>query len=113
LIYQDKPIGQKATKERLKCKQEKDKVGEITVTNLSQQFKDTLVEIKDQKKQDMKIMLEQQSMMIQQSQEKQELDKIKKEKQIMKINISNLDLISAAYFQNMKLEIIQNKGFNF
>jgi hypothetical protein len=46
----------------------------------------------------MKIMLEQQSMMIQQSQEKQELDKIEKEEQIMKINISNLDLISAVYF---------------
>jgi hypothetical protein len=61
----------------------------------------------------MKIMLEQQSMMIQQSQEKQELDKIEKEEQIMKINISNLDLISVVYFQNMKLEIIQNRGFNF
>jgi hypothetical protein len=45
-------------------------------------------------------MLEQQAMMIQQSQEKQELDRIEKEEQIMKMNISNLDPIFAAYFQN-------------
>jgi len=43
-------------------------------------------------------MLEQQAMMIQQSQEKQELDMIEKEEQIMKMDISNLDPISAAYF---------------
>jgi hypothetical protein len=65
LIYQDRPIGQKVAKERLKHKQGKDKVGETTVTNLLQQFRDTLVEIEDQKKQDRKIMLEQQAMMIQ------------------------------------------------
>jgi hypothetical protein len=59
LIYQDRPIGQKAAKERLKRKQGKDKVEETTVTNLLQQFRDTLVEIEDQKKQDRKIMLEQ------------------------------------------------------
>jgi len=58
LIYQDRQIGQKAIKERLKRKQGKDKVGEVTVTNLLQQFRDTLVEIEDQKKQDRKIMLE-------------------------------------------------------
>jgi hypothetical protein len=58
-------------------------------------------------------MLEQQAMIIQQSQEKQELDRIEKKEQIMKINISNLDPISAAYFQNRKLEIMQKKGFNF
>jgi hypothetical protein len=58
-------------------------------------------------------MLEQQAMMIQQSQEKQELDIIEKEEQIMKMNISNLDPISAVYFQNKKLEIIQKRGFNF
>jgi hypothetical protein len=58
-------------------------------------------------------MLEQQAMMIQQSQEKQELDRIEKEEQIMKMNISNLDPISAAYFQNRKLEIMQKRGFNF
>jgi hypothetical protein len=52
-------------------------------------------------------------MMIQQSQEKQELDRIEKEEQIMKMNISNLDLISTAYFQNKKLEIMQKRGFNF
>jgi archaellum biogenesis ATPase FlaH len=113
LIYQDRPIGQKATKERLKCRQGKDKVGEVTVTNLLQQFRDTLVEIEDQKKQDRKIMLEQQAMMIQQSQEKQELDRIEKEEQIMKIDISNLDSISVAYFQNRKLDIMQKRGFNF
>jgi len=113
LIYQDRPIGQKAAKERLKRKQGKDKVEETTVTNLLQQFRDTLVEIEDQKKQDRKIMLEQQAMMIQQSQEKQELDRIEKEEQIMKMNISNLDPISAAYFQNRKLEIMQKRGFNF
>jgi hypothetical protein len=38
-------------------------------------------------------------MMIQQSQEKQELVRIEKEEQIMKMNISNLDPISAAYFK--------------
>jgi len=113
LIYQDRPIGQKAANERLKRKQGKDKVWEVTVTNLLQQFRDTLVEIKDQKKQDRKIMLEQQVMIIQQSQEKQELDGIEKEEQIMKMNISNLDPISAAYFQNRKLEIMQKRGFNF
>jgi hypothetical protein len=58
-------------------------------------------------------MLEQQAMMIQQSQEKQELDMIEKEEQIMKIDISNLDPISAAYFQNIKLEIMKKRGFNF
>jgi hypothetical protein len=141
LIYQDRPIGQKAIKERLKCKQGKAKVGEATVTNLLQQFRDTLVEIEDQKKQDRKIMLEQQAMMIQQSQETQammiqqsqdrkimleqqammiqqsqetqELDRIEKEEQIMKMDISNLDPIFAAYFQNIKLEIMQKRGFNF
>ena len=45
-------------------------------------------------------------MMIQQSQEKQELDRIEKKKQIKKMNISNLDPISTAYFQNRKLEIM-------
>jgi hypothetical protein len=113
LIYQDRPIGQKAAKERLKRKQGKDKVGETTVTNLLQQFRDTLVEIEDQKKQDRKIMLEQQAMMIQQSKEKQELDRIEKEEQIMKMDISNLNPISAAYFQNKKLELMQKRGFNF
>jgi hypothetical protein len=52
-------------------------------------------------------------MMIQQSQKKQELDRIEKEKQIMKMNIYNLDPISAVYFQNKKLEIMQKRGFNF
>ena len=79
LFYQDRPIGQKAASEQLKHRQGKDKVGDVTITNLLQQFRDTLVEIKDQKKQDRKIMLEQQAMMIQQSQEKQELDRIEKE----------------------------------
>jgi hypothetical protein len=90
LIYQDRPISQKVAKKRLKRKQGKDKVREVTVTNLLQQFKDTLVEIEEQKKQDRKIMLEQQAMMIQQSQKKQELDRIEKEEQIMKMDISNL-----------------------
>ena len=58
-------------------------------------------------------MLEQQAMMIQQGQEKQELDRIEKEEQIIKMNISNLDPISTAYFQNRKLEIMQKRGFNF
>jgi truncated hemoglobin YjbI len=57
LIYQDRSISQKVAKERLKRKQGKAKVGEATVTNLLQQFRDTLVEIEDQKKQDRKIML--------------------------------------------------------
>jgi hypothetical protein len=47
LIYQDRLIGQKAAKERLKRRQGKDKVGKVTVTNLLQQFRDTLVEIED------------------------------------------------------------------
>jgi hypothetical protein len=102
LIYQDRPIDQKAANERLKCRQGKDKVGEVTVTNLLQQFRNTLVEIEDQNKQDRKIMLEQQATMIQHSQEKQELDRIEKEEQVMKMDISNLDPISAAYFQNRK-----------
>jgi hypothetical protein len=38
---------------------------------------------------------------------------IEKEEQIMKMNISNLDPIFAAYFQNRKLEIMQKRGFNF
>jgi hypothetical protein len=113
LIYQDRPIGQKAAKKRLKRKQGKDKVGETTVTNILQQFRDTLVEIEDKKKQDRKIMLEQQAIMIQQSQEKQELDRSEKKEQIMKMDISNLDPISAAYFQNRKLEIMQKRGFNY
>jgi len=58
-------------------------------------------------------MLKQQAMMIQQSQEKQELDRIEKEEQIMKIDIFNLDPISTAYLQNRKLEIMQKRGFNF
>jgi hypothetical protein len=58
-------------------------------------------------------MLEQQAMMIQQSQEKQELDRIEKKEQIMKMDISNLDPISVAYFQNRKLEIMQKRSFNF
>ena len=45
--------------------------------------------------------------MIKQSQEKQELDMIEKEEQNMKINISNLDPNSTAYFQNKKLEIMK------
>jgi len=36
LIYQDRPIGQKAAKERLKRSQGKDKVGEVTITHLLQ-----------------------------------------------------------------------------
>jgi truncated hemoglobin YjbI len=59
LIYQDRPIGQKAAKERLKRRQGKDKVGEVTVTNFLKQFRDTLAEIEDQKKQNKKIILEQ------------------------------------------------------
>ena len=47
-------------------------------------------------------MLEQQAMMIQQSQKKQELDRIEKKEEIMKMNISNLDPISATYFQNRR-----------
>ena len=52
-------------------------------------------------------------MMIQQGQEKQELDRIEKEEQIIKMDISNLDPIFATYFQNRKLEIMQKRGFNF
>ena len=48
-------------------------------------------------------MLEQQAMMIQQSQEKHKLDRIEKEEQIMKIYFSNLDPIFAVYLQKRKL----------
>jgi len=58
-------------------------------------------------------MLEQQAMTIQQSQEKQELDRIEKEEQIMKMNISNLDPISTTYFQNRKLELMQKSFSEF
>jgi hypothetical protein len=58
-------------------------------------------------------MLKQQAMMIQQSQGKQELDRIEKVEQIIKIDIFNLDPISTAYLQNRKLEIMQKRGFNF
>ena len=59
-------------------------------------------------------MLEQQAMMIQQSQEEQELDMIEKEEQIIKVDISNLDPISVVYLQKKKkLEIMQKRGFNF
>jgi hypothetical protein len=44
-------------------------------------------------------MLEQQAMMIQQGQEKQELDRIEKEEQIIKMDISNLDPIFATFFK--------------
>ena len=47
-------------------------------------------------------------MMIQQSQEKQELNMIEKEEQNMKMNIFNLDPISAAYFQNRKFIVNYN-----
>jgi len=47
LIYQDRPISQNAAKKQLKRRQGKDKIGEITVTNLLQQFRDTLAEIED------------------------------------------------------------------
>jgi ABC-type Fe2+-enterobactin transport system substrate-binding protein len=49
LIYQDRPISQKTTNEQLKHIQGKEKVGEKIITNLLQQFKDILVEIKKKK----------------------------------------------------------------
>ena len=39
--------------------------------------------------------------------------KQRQEKQEMKMNTSTFDPISAAYFQNRKLEIMKNRGFNF
>ncbi|KAG5233861.1 glutathione S-transferase [Salix suchowensis] len=48
-IYQNRSIGQKASKERLKRRQGKEKVGEITVTNRLKQFMDVLVEIEVKK----------------------------------------------------------------
>ena len=122
-IYQNRPIGQKAAKERLKRIQGKEKVRVTSVTNFLQQFKDILVEIEGgkqdrkimlqqqtlmikQRQEKQEIMLEQQAIMIKQKQEKQEIDRIEKEDRIMKMNTSTLDPISAAYFQNRKLEII-------
>jgi hypothetical protein len=51
--------------------------------------------------------------MIQQSQERKKLERIKKKDKIMKMDISKLDMISATYFANRKLEIIQKRCFNF
>jgi hypothetical protein len=51
--------------------------------------------------------------MIQQSQEKQKLERIKKKDKIIKMDISKLDMISTTYFANKKLEIIQKRCFNF
>ena len=55
-------------------------------------------------------MLEQQAMMIQQSQEEQELDMIEKEEQIMKVDISNLDPISVVYLQKKKSQKLCKRG---
>jgi hypothetical protein len=42
------------------------------------------------------------------------LERIEKEEKIMKMNISKLDSISATYFKNKKLEIMQKeKSFSF
>ena len=58
MIYQDRSVDWKTAKEQLKHKQGKEKMGETTVINILQQFKDTLVKIEEQKKQDRKVMLE-------------------------------------------------------
>ena len=50
--------------------------------------------------------------MIKQSQEKEEMDRIEKEDEIMKMNTSTLDPMSTVYFQNRKLEIMANRGFH-
>jgi hypothetical protein len=50
-------------------------------------------------------------MMIQQSQEEQELDMIEKEEQIMKVDISNLDPISVVYLQKKKVRNYAKEGF--
>jgi hypothetical protein len=42
------------------------------------------------------------------------LERIEKEEKIMKMDISKLDSISAMYFKNKKLEIMQKeKSFSF
>ena len=104
-VYQTRPIGQKAAKERLKSRQEKEKVGETSVATILQQLKDSFNEIEVEKKHDRKIMLEQQALLIKQKQEKQEME-------IMKMDTSTMDPISAAYFEDKKLEIMEKKSTN-
>ena len=50
--------------------------------------------------------------MIKQKQEKQEIDRIEKEEQIMNMNSSKLDSISTMYFQNRKLIFLANRSIN-
>jgi len=51
--------------------------------------------------------------MAQQSQEKQESERMEKEEQIIKMNISKFKSIAIVYFENKRLEIMQKSGFNF
>ena len=58
------------------------------------------------KKQDRKILLEQQALLIKQKQEKQEME-------IMKMDTSTMNPISAAYFEEKGLEIMAKRSTNY
>jgi len=48
-IYQNRPIGQKAAKERLRRRQGKEKVGETSVSTKLQKLNETFVDIEEKK----------------------------------------------------------------
>ena len=104
-FYQNRPIGQKAAKERLKRRQGKEKVGETSVTTILQQLKDSFDEIKVEKKLDRKIILEQQTLLIKQKQEKQEME-------IMKMDTSTMNPMAATYFEEKMLEFMVKRSTN-
>ena len=104
-IYQNRPIGQKAAKERLARRQGKEKVGEIYVSNLLEKFTNSIEKIEDKKYHHREKMLEQQAKLIEQNDERQE-------DEIMKVDTSGMDPIFAAYFENRKRGIMAKRGFN-
>ena len=104
-IYQNRPIGQKAAKERLARRQGKEKVGEIYVSNLLEKFTNSIEKIEDKKYHHREKMLEQQAKLIEQNDERQE-------DEIMKVDTSGMDPMSVAYFENRKRGIMAKRGFN-
>ena len=104
-IYQNRPIGHKAAKERLARRQGKEKVGEIYVSNLLDKFTNSIEKIEDKKYHHREKMLEQQAKLIEQNDERQE-------DEIMKVDTSGMDPMSATYFENRKRGIMAKRGFN-
>ena len=80
-------------------------VGETSVTNILQELKDRFVEIEVEKKLDKKFLLEQQALLIKQKQEKQEIGDYED-------GYSTMDPISAAYFEDKRLEIMAKRSTN-